>query len=55
MTSYGFWTSQARRWSASVDFGSPLSAWTAAMHAEWGRAKAEGRSPSMANVRKGVL
>ncbi|NIJ81203.1 hypothetical protein FHT10_002360 [Xanthomonas arboricola] len=52
MPSYGFWTSQARRWGACVDFGSPMSAWSTAMFAEWNAAKAENRRPLMSNVRK---
>lgn len=29
---YSFWTEQARRWAECVDYGSPMSAWTAEMH-----------------------
>mgnify|MGYP007008285190 CR=1 FL=1 len=29
---YSFWTEQARRWDKCVDYGSPMSAWTAEMH-----------------------
>ena len=32
MKSYYAWTSQADRWAACVDFGSPMSAWTQEMH-----------------------
>lgn len=28
---YSFWTEQARRWAKCVDYGSPMSAWTAEM------------------------
>lgn len=31
MKSYQFWTEQAKRWSESVDYGSPMSAWTSQM------------------------
>ena len=51
MTPYYFWTAQAQRWSKSVDFGSPMSAWTQAMREEHTKALAEGRQPSMSNVR----
>lgn len=51
MKSYYFWTSQANRWADCVDFGSPVSAWSSAMHKEYNQAKEEGRRPSMANVR----
>ncbi len=52
MASYGFWMSHACRWDACVDFGSPMSAWSSVMFAEWDAAKAENRRPLMANVRK---
>ena len=29
--SYYFWISQAQRYQAAVDFGSPISAWTSEM------------------------
>ena len=29
---YNFLTEQARRWDKCVDYGSPMSAWTAEMH-----------------------
>ena len=52
MTSYAFWTAQAKRWQNSVDFGSPISAWTTAMHAEYKKAMDEGRRPCMSNVKR---
>ena len=51
MPPYSFWTEQAARWSQCVDFGSPMSAWTPAMHDEYTKALEEGRQPSMSNVR----
>lgn len=31
MTSYYFWTEQARRWGECVDFASPMTAWNGRM------------------------
>lgn len=52
MASYAFWMAQSARWDRCVDFGSPMSAWTAAMRAEYKAAQSEGRRPSMANIPK---
>jgi hypothetical protein len=49
MATYGFWLSQANRWSQSVDFGSPISAWSRDMLKEYDLAKAEGRRPLLQN------
>lgn len=49
--SYQFWTEQANRWSKSVDFGSPMTAWTDAMMREYDEARRENRPPSMSNVK----
>ncbi len=35
MTSYQFWTEQAKRSQASVNFGSVMTAWTPEMLAWW--------------------
>ncbi|HRO59851.1 MAG TPA: hypothetical protein PKZ27_02865 [Rhodocyclaceae bacterium] len=50
MKPYNEWLLQARRYDKSVDFGSPMTAWTDAMRAEWRAARAEGRRPDMKNV-----
>lgn len=53
MKSYQFWTEQALRWGACVDFSSVMSAWSREMLDEAIKARAEGRAPSMANVKPG--
>lgn len=50
MKPYYEWTLLAQRWGVCVDFASPMSAWTPAMHKEYELAQKEDRSPDMSQL-----